>query len=76
MAKSDLVPYLVQEGEFWSSVAYKAYGDEGETAIIMAANPRVPITGRLPRGLTLYVPIVSANDNLVIPTELLPPWQQ
>lgn len=76
MAASQLISYLVQEGETWSSVAYKAYGDETLTDPIIAANPRVPITMRLPRGLTLYIPIFSADENLAIPNELLPPWQQ
>lgn len=73
---ADLIQYTVQEGEFWSTVAYKAYGDETLTAPIIAANPQVPITSRLPRGLILYIPILTADDNVAIPSELLPPWQQ
>ena len=73
---ADLIKYMVQEGELWTSVAYKAYGDEGKTEPIMAANPRVPITARLPRGLILYIPILSSADGIKIPSELLPPWQQ
>lgn len=76
MADSQLVAYQVQEGETWSSVAYKAYGDETLTDPIIAANPRVPVTMRLPRGLTLYLPILSADNNLAIPNEQLPPWLQ
>ena len=73
---ADLITYNVQEGEFWQTVAYKCYGDETLTAPIIAANPRVPVTNRLPRGLVLYIPILTAADNVAIPSELLPPWQQ
>lgn len=72
----DQIAYEVQGGETWSSVAFKMYGDETLTEPIISNNPRVPITMRLPQGLILYVPILSSNDNVQIPSEALPPWQQ
>lgn len=71
---ADLIAYQVQEGETWFNVSYKMYGTETLTAPIIAANPQVPITNRLPGGLVLYVPVLSANDNTQISAEQLPPW--
>lgn len=72
----DLITYKVQGGETWSSIAYKMYGDETLTDGIINANPRVPVTMRLPQGLTLYIPILSYDDNVNIPNSQLPPWRQ
>lgn len=70
-----LVKYPVEPGEFWSSVAYKAYGDETKTDPIIAANPRVPVTMRIPQGVILYIPVFEEEDT-TIPAEQLPPWAQ
>lgn len=74
--EGDFVEYTTQEGELWSNVAFNAYGDETLTAPIIAANPRVPIRGRLDGNITLYIPILSYNNNIATQEEQLPPWRQ
>lgn len=67
--------YVVQDGERWDSIAYKAYGRADLAHVIIEANPKVPITARLAGGTVLEIPILE--ETLVkTDAELLPPWKR
>jgi phage tail protein X len=72
---ADYTQYLVQDGERWDTVAYKAYGRASLMKPIIEANPAVPITPRLEAGTVLIIPLV---DEVEVKTdnELLPPWKR
>lgn len=62
--------YTTKAGDRWDTIAYKAYGIPELAALIIMANPTVAITGELPGGIDLLIPIrvdpVTNQD--------LPPW--
>ncbi|MCM2494539.1 tail protein X [Burkholderia glumae] len=63
--------HITTEGERWDQIAYRYYGDPFVYERIIAANPSVPITPRLPSGIALSIPVVTVDD---VPDEELPPW--
>ncbi len=69
------VEYITSEGETWFTIAHKAYGSANLFPQIVIANPDVPITDRLPGGISLQIPVIesilSKTDE-----ELLPPWKK
>lgn len=67
--------YVVQDGERWDSVAYKAYGRADLAHVIITANPGIPVAARLIGGTVLEIPIL---DETFVKTdaELLPPWKR
>lgn len=67
--------YIVTEGERWDTIANKAYGSATAFAGIIAANPLVPITTRLPGGTVLIIPILEDN-NILTDAESVPPWKR
>jgi hypothetical protein len=69
------IPYTVTEGERWDHIAQKAYGKASNYQPIIAANPTIPITTRLPAGIVLRIPIIPDN-NILTDTELIPPWKR
>lgn len=72
---TDLEPYTTEEGETWAMIAHKKYADDGKTEPIINANPGVPVTPRLPGGITLFIPVLTADEADEINQESLPPWR-
>lgn len=66
--------YTTKEGDRWDTIAYAAYGDPTKMEPIINANPTVPITAKLPAGITLRVPIVEQQTG--VDANLLPPWKR
>lgn len=66
--------YITKEGETWGSVAYKQYGSMAGIAILIRANPLVPIDSVLPTGTVLICPI-QENTATALITDNLPPWK-
>lgn len=67
--------HIVIDGERWDTIAEKAYGRGDLAKLIIAANPRVPITPRLIGGTVLEVPIIETNE-VQTDAEKLPPWKK
>lgn len=67
--------YTTIEGERWDNVAWKAYGNAAKVNEIIASNPDVQITDRIPAGTVLNIPIVE-EEEVLTDLELLPPWKQ
>lgn len=66
------IPHITTEGERWDQLAWRYYGDAHRYLPIVQANPHVPLTGALPAGLTLAIPMLEP----VPATEDLPPWMR
>ncbi len=64
--------HITTEGERWDQLSWKYYGDAHRYPPIVEANPHVPITGALPAGLQLAIPMLA----VVTPTADLPPWMR
>lgn len=64
--------HITTEGERWDQLSWKYYGDAHRYPPIVEANPHVPITGSLPAGLQLAIPMLA----VVTPTADLPPWMR
>lgn len=64
--------HVTTEGERWDQLAWKYYGDAHRYPPIVEANPHVPITGALPAGLILAIPVLEP----VVSNEDLPPWMR
>lgn len=64
--------HVTTEGERWDQLAWRYYGDAHRYSPIVEANKHVPITGALPAGLTLAIPVLEP----VATTEDLPPWMR
>lgn len=64
--------HVTTEGERWDALAWRYYGDAHRYPPIMAANPDVPLTGALPAGVTLVIPVLEQHAS----TEDLPPWMR
>lgn len=67
--------HITTEGDRWDNIAYDAYGDAGQVNGIIEANPSVPITGTLPAGIRLLIPIVESVA-VEIDDSILPPWKR
>lgn len=65
--------YTTMDGDRWDTIAYKAYGDATQIAVIIAANT-TPITDTLPGGIDLIIPIVEIAN--AVSSALLPPWKR
>lgn len=77
--------YITKTGDRWDTVAYKAYGSVGRLtladgterdaiSIIAEANPSVALTGILPEGQALNVPIIETPN--VVDIQNVPPWKR
>ena len=64
--------HVTTEGERWDQLSWKYYGDAHRYPPIVEANPHVPITGALPAGLILAIPVLEP----VMSNEDLPPWMR
>jgi hypothetical protein len=67
--------YTTKGNVRWDNVAQAMYGSVSMIGDIIRANPEVPITGILPDGLVLKIPIV-ATTSVQTPAEKLPIWKQ
>ena len=63
--------YTTIEGETWSSISYKMYGDLSGIELLINEN-NIPVDPILPAGTILHIPIVE--DTEIITTNL-PPWK-
>jgi phage tail protein X len=70
----DFFEHLTTEGDRWDLLAYRYYGQASAFGGIVAANPNVPITGRLPAGLIVRVPVL--DESAVATPITLPPWKR
>ncbi|MGF6098902.1 tail protein X [Pseudomonas sp. 18175] len=66
------ITHVTTEGERWDQLAWRYYGDAYRYLPIVEANPHVPLTGALPSGLTLAIPLLESGTV----TEDLPPWMR
>jgi len=71
----NVVEYVVKDGDRWDTVAYKAYGDASMFNNIIDANPSVVVTATLTAGTRLTIPILEDSD-IVVDSQLLPPWKR
>lgn len=72
---SEVLTYIVTEGERWDTISQKAYGRPDLFPSILAANPTIPFTARIDGGTKLQIPVLVSADAAVDIT-LLPPWKQ
>lgn len=71
----ETIQYAAQEGERWDTISQKAYGNPMEAPRLIAANPNIPVTTRLPAGTVVELPVLQ---EYVVKTkkEQLPPWKR
>lgn len=72
---ADVVEYLVKDGDRWDSIAFKAYGDPTLISGIIEANKATVISAVLVAGTKIVIPILEQGE-VVIDSELLPPWKR
>lgn len=70
-----IAEYVVKQGDRWDTVAQKAYGDSTLVSGIIDANPAVVVSAVLEPGVRLVIPILEEGD-IIIDSELLPPWKR
>jgi phage tail protein X len=63
--------YTTVGGDFWDLIAYKLWGKERYTNLLMEANPLAINVIRFDAGFPLLVPVISATPNSAIQ-----PWNQ
>jgi nucleoid-associated protein YgaU len=71
-----VVTAKTNDGELWSGLSQRAYGDGMMWGKIIDANPTMPITDRLPSGVTLVIPVSDVTAGVVQDKTLLPPWKR
>ena len=72
---SNVVEYIIKDGDRWDTIAYKAYGDAALFNGIIDANPSVIVSATLIAGNRLIIPILEDGD-ITINSQLLPPWKR
>ena len=65
--------YTSKQGDTWSGIAWKAYGDVSKMDSIISANPYIPASALLSGEVDIIVPIL---DKPVQNASLLPPWKR
>ena len=70
-----MTQYITNEGDRWDTISWKAYGSIAFVPDIIAENPTVPITDRLPGGIVLNLPVIAAIE-IQVNSDLLPPWKK
>ncbi len=65
--------HIVTESERWDNLAYHYYGNPLMVNLLMEANPHIPFCEELPRGVTLWVPVVQAKQ---VNNQGMPPWME
>lgn len=72
---ADFTTYLTKEGDTWTGIAFKAYGDITKFGEIMAANPYAPGGETLPGNVVLFIPIqIVTTKNASL--DQLPIWKR
>lgn len=72
---SEIVEYIVKDGDRWDTIAHKAYGDASLINGIIEANTTSVISPVLKAGMRLSIPILETGE-VEIDSELLPPWKR
>lgn len=68
--------YITVQGDFWTTIAQKAYGDPFLVGRIVEANPTIDLALTLEGGLRIAIPIPDGEEEEPIDTDLLPPWKR
>ena len=69
--------HVTIQGERWDQLAYRYYGSALAYAVIVRANPYVPITPLLPAGTVLRIPIPEDGEEFrQLNSGGQPPWRQ
>lgn len=71
----DFFIYKTKEGVRWDTIAQIYYGNASLMNTIIAANPDVPITEKLPGGIELKIPVLE-NVQTITDESSLPPWKR
>lgn len=66
--------YTTAAGDRWDTLAARFYGSNAGIAVLIDANPAVPITAVLPMGTPLIVPVI--DDTEITNNTNLPPWKR
>lgn len=66
--------YTTVTGDRWDIIAFRAYGDAGQSKILIQANPDVKIDPEIPLGTLLNIP-VQEDVAVALSSDLLPPWK-
>lgn len=66
--------YTTGAGDRWDTLAARFYGSNTGIAVLIDANPAVPITATIPMGTPLVIPVI--NDTQVTDKNTLPPWKR
>lgn len=69
-----MTEYVTLGGERWDTIAYLAYGDSSQIAVIRSANPGMPMATIFSQGIRLMIPIVELTEQTDV--NLLPPWKR
>lgn len=69
------IKYITKEGDTWTLIAHRAYGDATKCVDILKANPNVAATDTLPANITIFVPVQEVSSNTVNTSDL-PPWKR
>lgn len=72
---ADNIIYTVKGQMRWDSISVACYGVAGNAALIINANPTVPIQPFVDGGTQLTVPVIDTTAAQVS-EELLPPWKK
>lgn len=65
--------YTTREGDTWSGIAFKAYGNVNYMTNIIEANPYASLHHILPGGIRLLIPVLDLPS--MDPLNL-PPWKR
>lgn len=80
----DYLQHSTIDGERWDQIAIANFGSitvnidgvqQSAIALLIKANPDVPIYDVFPPGIVLNIPILQTSD-VVTDAERLPPWKQ
>lgn len=70
------VKYTAQEGDTFSTIAHKAYGDASAFPDVIDANGGIPISTTIPEGTIIYVPIKANTIQNLSNNAAIPPWKR
>jgi phage tail protein X len=65
--------YTTNQGDTWTSIAWKAYGDVSKMDEVIMANPYIPASAVISGGIDITVPIL---DKASLNPSMLPPWKR
>ena len=70
----EYIEHITLDGDRWDQIATLYYGDASRISPLAEANEHLRLLPVLPGGLTVRVPILE-DDNNLLPEEL-PPWKR